>query len=73
MNTLQRKRDDDIDKAKHYAKNGHFETMLFYIERAERWFPVTKIQLWRIQNIIGPYKFEELELDKFNAVDTRRV
>lgn len=66
MNRAFSRRDYAVSKARSFANVSNWKAMVHWLKRAQKFQPVTEMQMWRIRNIVGPYKFEELNLRKFS-------
>lgn len=66
MGTISSKRSDAFAHAKNYGAAKHFSMMVAWLERAvQNYGPLNEIQMWRLKCVIGPYKYDELNLDRF--------
>lgn len=62
---LRVRRNDAISKAKEYARSESWDMMMAWLERAQSYWPISELQMYYLRKIIGPYKYEELKLNRF--------
>lgn len=66
----RRRRDTAMTYAREYAKAGDVTQVQKWIERADAQHPITEFQLWRVKQLMGPYKFYTLDFSKIKNAST---
>ena len=68
-----KKRDYAMTYAREYARAKNVLMVQAWIDRAALSYPLTDMQVWLLQKLLGPLRFNQLDFSKIRIVDAAEL